>query len=136
MAGAAAVGIPMIKIVELFATEATRVFRRRRFGYLHIQSKYSRHALEKMVRSCVSDVTLAEVSTPLMITSSDIYTGGVHVFKSRYLKDLGEAYVRDADVPRGRCHPRVVCGPLPTLIRKPLEISFLRMAVCGRTIHR
>ncbi len=101
MAGAAAVGIPMIKIVELFATEATRVFRRRRFGYLHIQSKYSRHALEKMVRSCVSDVTLAEVSTPLMITSSDIYTGGVHVFKSRYLKDLGEAYVRDADVPVG-----------------------------------
>ena len=33
-----------------------------------------------------------------MITSSDISTGGVHVFKSRYLKELGEPYVRDANV--------------------------------------
>ena len=43
-------------------------------------------------------MTLGEISTPLMITSSDISTGGVHVFKSRYLKDLGEPYVRDGNV--------------------------------------
>ena len=36
--------------------------------------------------------------TPLMITSADISTGGVHVFKSRYLGDLGEPYERDGDV--------------------------------------
>ena len=35
---------------------------------------------------------------PLMITSADISTGGVHVFKSRYLGDLGEPYERDGDV--------------------------------------
>ena len=51
-----------------------------------------------MIRSCVSDLTLGEISTPLMIMGSDISTGGVHVFKSRYLKDLGEPYVRDVDV--------------------------------------
>ena len=33
-----------------------------------------------------------------MITSSDITTGGVHVFKSRYLEDLGEPYLRDGQV--------------------------------------
>ena len=43
-------------------------------------------------------MTMGEVSTPLMITSSDISTGGVHVFKSRYLEDLGEPYLRDGQV--------------------------------------
>ena len=98
MAGAAAVGIPMAGVVELFKKEAPHIFRKRRLGSFHIRSKYSRRPLEQVVRSCVSDLTLGEVSTPLMIMGSDISTGGVHVFKSRYLKDLGEPYVRDADV--------------------------------------
>ena len=33
-----------------------------------------------------------------MITSANLATGGVHVFKSAYLKDLGEPYVRDGQV--------------------------------------
>ena len=41
---------------------------------------------------------MGEVLTPLMITSSDISTGGVHVFKSRYLEELGEPYMRDGQV--------------------------------------
>ena len=63
-----------------------------------MRSKYSSRSLEQVIRSCVSDLTLGEISTPLMITGSDISTGGVHVFKSRYLKDLGEPYIRDGDV--------------------------------------
>ena len=98
IAGAAAAGIPMARVVDLFKNESPRIFRKRRLGFLHIRSKYSRRLLEQVVRSCVSDVTLGEISMPLMITSSDISTGGVHVFKSRYLKDLGESYVRDSDV--------------------------------------
>ena len=47
----------------------------------------------------MADLTLGEILTPLMIMGSDISTGGVHVFKSRYLEDLGEPYVRDANVP-------------------------------------
>ena len=35
---------------------------------------------------------------PLLITSSDLSTGGVRVFKSRYLQELGEKYVRDRAV--------------------------------------
>ena len=98
IAGAAAVGIPMARVVELFEDESPRIFRKRRLGSFHIRSKYSRRPLEQVVQSCVSGLTLGEVSTPLMILGSDISTGGVHVFKSRYLKDLGEPYVRDANV--------------------------------------
>ena len=98
IAGAAAAGIPMSKVVELFEKESSRIFKRRRLGSFHIRSKYSRRPLEQVVRSYVSDLTLGEIATPLMIMSSNISTGGVHVFKSGYLKDLGQPYVRDADV--------------------------------------
>ena len=98
VAGAVAAGIPMAKIVELFRTESPRIFRRRWFSWLHLRSKYPRHPLGQIIGAYLSDMTLGENSTPLMITSSDISTGGVHVFKSRYLRDLGEPYVRDANV--------------------------------------
>lgn len=98
IAGAAAAGIPMSKVVELFEKESPRIFKRRLLGSLHLWSRYSRRSLEEVVRSYVSDLTMGEIATPLMIMSSDISTGGVHVFKSRYLKALGQPYVRDADV--------------------------------------
>ena len=98
IAGAAAVGIPMARIVKLFKDESPLIFRKRRLGSFHIRSKYSRRSLEQVVKNYVSGLTLGEVSTPLMILGSDITTGGVHVFKSRYLKDLGEPYFRDEDV--------------------------------------
>ena len=98
IAGAAAAGIPMSRVVKLFEKESPRIFKRRRLGSFHIRSKYPRRSLERVVRSYVSDLTLGEIDTPLMIMSSDISTGGVHVFKSRYLKDLGQPYVRDAGV--------------------------------------
>ena len=98
IAGAAAVGIPMSTVVDLFEKESPRIFQRRRLGSFHLRSKYSRRSLEQVIRSCVSDLTLGEVSKPLMIMGSDISTGGVHVFKSAYPKEIGEAYVRDSDV--------------------------------------
>ena len=98
IAGAAAVGIPMTRVVELFMQESSRIFRKRWPGSFHVRSKYSRRSLEQVVRSCVSDLTLGKISTPLMIMGSNISTGSVHVFKSRYLEELGIPYVRDADV--------------------------------------
>ncbi len=98
IAGAAAVGIPMSRVVKLFEKESPSIFKKRRLGSFQIRSKYSRRYLEQVVRSYVSDLSLGEITTPLMIMSSDLSTGGVHVFKSRYLKDLGYPYVRDADV--------------------------------------
>ena len=97
IAGAAAVGIPMTQVVDLFKSETARIFQKRRLSSFHVRSKYALHPLERVVKSHVSHMTLGEITTPLLITSSDISTGGVHVFKSRYVKDLGEPYVRDAD---------------------------------------
>ena len=98
IAGAAAVGIELEKIAELFECQSARVFQRRPFRWPLIQSKYASGPLAQMVRSTITDVTLGDISTPLMITSSDVSTGCVHVFKSRYLEDLGEPYVRDRGV--------------------------------------
>lgn len=99
IAGAASVNIAMETLVGLFESQADRIFRRRRFSFFpFIGSRYSTHPLDRVIGEYVPEVTLGEVPTPLMITSSDISTGGVHVFKSRYLGDLGEPYMRDGQV--------------------------------------
>ena len=99
LAGAASMNIPMETLVGLFENQAGRIFSRRRFSLSpFIRSRYSTHPLDRVIGEYVPEVTMGEVPTPLMITSSDISTGGVHVFKSRYLEDLGEPYMRDGQV--------------------------------------
>ena len=99
LAGAASMNIPMETLVGLFESQADRIFCRRRFSFFPlIRSRYSTHPLDHVIGEYVPEVTMGEVPTPLMITSSDISTGGVHVFKSRYLEDLGEPYLRDGSV--------------------------------------
>lgn len=99
LAGAAAMNIPMETLVGLFETQADRIFKRRTFSFFpFIRSRYSTHSLDRVIGEYVPEVTMGEVPTPLMITSSDISTGGVHIFKSRYLEDLGEPYMRDGQV--------------------------------------
>ena len=91
--------IPMETLVGLFESQADRIFSRRRFSLFQVlRSRYSTHPLDQVIGEYVPEVTMGEVPTPLMITSSDISTGGVHVFKSRYLEELGEPYLRDGQV--------------------------------------
>ena len=99
IAGAAATGVPLKEVVKLFEEQALRIFPNRRTRWGIFVSKYSQKPLEEVMRACLPDVTMGEISTPLVITSSNISTGGIHVFKSRYLAELGEPYVRDRDVP-------------------------------------
>ena len=97
----AAAAIPMADIVELFEHESPRIFRKRRFTpdvSMLWRSRYSRHGLDNVLQRYVPRRNLGEVETPLMITSADLATGGVHVFKSRYLAELGEPYERDGEV--------------------------------------
>ena len=98
IAGAAAAGIPMTDVVALFEREAPRIFRKRpcRFGFFG--SKYSAKPLAATIGQFLPTATLGSIKTPLLITGSDLSTGGVYVFKSRYLKDLGEDYVRDGNI--------------------------------------
>ena len=98
IAGAAATGIKLEEVVGLFECNSAQVFQSSLPRWPFFQSKYASGQLAQLVRDIVPDVTLGEIPTPLMITSSDISTGGVHVFKSRYLGELGEPYVRDGVV--------------------------------------
>ena len=98
IAGAVAVGVEVQTVVDLFEEKAPDIFGRKRFGWGLFRSKYASQSLEQIVREYLPHRRLGEISTPLLITSSDILTGGVRVFKSRYLEDLGEQYVRDRDV--------------------------------------
>ena len=96
-AGAAAIGIPMSEVVDLFETESARIFRKRWFRQTIIQSKYPHDYLKGVVENIAGGKKLGEIKTPLMITGSNISTGGVYVFKSAYLGDMGYPYVRDGD---------------------------------------
>ena len=99
VAGAAAASVPMEKLVSLFESESAGIFKKRAFTFSpFIRSRYSRRPLEQIIREYLPDLTMGEISTPLLIPSSDITTGCVHVFKSGYLRDLGEPYLRDSGV--------------------------------------
>ena len=100
--GAAAAGVPMDSVVTLFERHAQDIFPKSRLPALLMaafRSKYSRAPLDRVLQMHLPEVLLEDLASPLMITSADIATGGVHVFKSRYLRDLGEPYERDGKVP-------------------------------------
>ena len=99
IAGAAASGVSLEKVVELFERQATRIFSRRPLHWGIFRSKYSQNPLEDVLREILPSITMGEIATPLIITASNISTGDVQVFKSRYLADLNLPYHRDGDIP-------------------------------------
>ena len=98
IAGAVATGISMTEIVQLFESEAPHIFQKRLYRQGWFRSKYPKKPLEKVLENHLPSMKLGEISVPLMITSSDITTGGVYVFKSNYMEKLGKPYYRDKDV--------------------------------------
>ena len=98
IAGAVATGIPMTEIVQLFENHAPQIFQKRGWGLGWFRSKYRKKSLEKVLENHLPPIKLGKISVPLMITSSDITTGGVCVFKSNYMEKLGKPYYRDKDV--------------------------------------
>ena len=99
IAGGAAVGISMEKIVKLFEDESSRIFPKSPFRLGLFRSKYSRRHLDQALQTYLPSVTLGDIPSALMITSSDISTGGVYVFKSKYIEELSRPYVRDRNTP-------------------------------------
>ena len=99
IAGAAGAEVPMQTVADLFAVQAPTIFSRKRFGWGLFRSKYERQPLAQIVQQFLPALRMGDISTPLLITSTDISTGGVRVFKSRYLEEQGQEYVRDGDVP-------------------------------------
>lgn len=99
VAGAAAIDIPMKEIVQLFENEAPHIFQKKRHCLSGLRrSQYSTQRLKAVLEEHLPETTLGQIPTPLIITSSDITTGGICVFKSNYMEKLGEPYYRDKEV--------------------------------------
>lgn len=58
-------------------------------------SLYDNTNLKKTLKETFGDIKLGDIKKPLLIPSTDIGNGGVHVFKSNYCKH----FTRDMDVP-------------------------------------
>ena len=84
IAGAAVSDIPMTDIVELFETEAPHIFRKRWYRIPLFFSKYPSQQLAQIIAKHIPATPLGEITTPLMITSSDITKSEVHIFRSNY----------------------------------------------------
>ena len=84
IAGAAVSDIPMTDIVELFETETPHIFRRRWYRIPLFLSKYPSEQLVQAITKHIPATPLGEITTPLMITSSEIAKSEVHIFRSSY----------------------------------------------------
>lgn len=101
IAAGIATGIPAAKIVALYKKHGHKIFCKKRFfGFkgkaisqlqLMFDSIYDAQYLENELSKLFQDKLLGEINKPLLIPSTDIYNGCVHVLKSGY----SESFVRD-----------------------------------------
>ncbi len=112
IAGAAAIGMPMKKVVKLFKKDAPEIFKRRFLSFGFTRSKYSNNCLEDALGKLESvtmtsegcenkftaETTLGEIKTPLMIMGSDMSMGKVWVFKSGYAGLKNRDHRRDRNL--------------------------------------
>lgn len=98
IAGAIVSEIPMDEIVELFESEAPDIFQKKWYRNLLFSSKYSEDVLAHVIAKHIPAKPLSEISTPLIITSSEITTSELHVFRSNYAAKLNESDYADGDV--------------------------------------
>ncbi|MCY4244001.1 MAG: CBASS cGAMP-activated phospholipase [Gammaproteobacteria bacterium] len=94
IAGGLAKGLPMESVVRLFEEIGPEVFRKARCSLF--RSKFESNNLQGALEKAFGDTKLGEIHVPLMILSSNMTIGQVHVFKSSYLKRF-EPYVRDGE---------------------------------------
>jgi hypothetical protein len=91
-----AINTPTVEIVQLYETEGVRLFKKNK-GSFHglYKSKYSNEYLKTLLSEKLKGIRLCDISkTKLLIPSTDVSNGSVHVFKSAYSPD----FVRDSNV--------------------------------------
>jgi patatin-like phospholipase/acyl hydrolase len=99
IAAGIACGIPVSEILQLYKDHGRRIFRRRMHARLPLisglfASKYKNKYLKKVLSATFEENKLGDLSKPLIIPSTDIGNGCVHVFKSKY----ADGFVRDPEV--------------------------------------
>jgi len=94
-----ACGVSIENIVNLYKSLGEKIFvKNESYWPKNIKpafhSLYNNTNLKKILKETFGDIKLGDIKKPLLIPSTDIGNGGVHVFKSNYCKHL----TRDMDV--------------------------------------
>jgi patatin-like phospholipase/acyl hydrolase len=94
-------GVSSSKIVEMYEKHGEHIFKKRSFPLPFKKvlqpmfgSIYDSNYLEKILEDVFEDKTLGEIEKPLLLPSTDIGNGCVHVLKSHYDK----SFTRDKSV--------------------------------------
>lgn len=98
IAGAAVSDLPMTDIVELFETETRYIFRKKWYRIPLFVSKYPSEKLAQIIAKHIPATPLGNIDTPLMITSSEITSSEVHIFRSNYGSRDSEIAPKNKDV--------------------------------------
>jgi len=98
IAAGVATGVPAANIVSMYEEHGAGIFRKKRFWFpgrklksmLHpmLSSVYNPQYLEGVLSEVFQDKRLGSIKKPLLIPSTDIGNGCVHVLKSGYSKDF------------------------------------------------
>ena len=100
IAAALAVGIPIERVCSLYEVHGHEIFKPARLSLGGmLKPSYSQRTLKRILEQEFGELTLKDAKTRLIIPSTDIGNGQVHVFKSTYSDDFkrdGRVKVADA----------------------------------------
>ena len=95
ISAALAINIPINTVEDMYKKNGREIFKKNPLNMWGLfKCKYKKNRLEDILRSIFKSKTLSETLTRLIIPSTDIANGCVHVFKSNYCND----FVRDKNV--------------------------------------
>jgi patatin-like phospholipase/acyl hydrolase len=104
IAAGIATGVPAVNIVEMYKKHGTGIFKKKRFYWPGKKlrnmlqpmfgSVYDAQYLKRMLADVFQEKRLGEIVKPLLLPSTDIGNGCVHVLKSGYSKE----FTRDNNV--------------------------------------
>lgn len=98
IAAGVATGVPTADIVAMYKEHGAEIFRKKRFFWPGkklknmfqpmFDSVYDAHFLENVLSEVFQDKRLGDIKKPLLLPSTDIGNGCVHVLKSGYSKEF------------------------------------------------
>lgn len=124
LAAAVATKTDISEVLSLYETQGKEIFKKKllweipyisslpKFARLLFQSQYKNNLLYSVLNSTLGDLRLGDISKPLIIPSSDIGNGNVHIFKSYYCdKYKRDRVVRLADAVLASCSAPLYFDP-------------------------
>ncbi len=116
LAASVAIGLPLEEIINLYKNKAGDIFKLRQLGRGGLyKSKYDNKFLKELLFEKFGDTKLfdSNLKTNLLIPTTDISNGDVHIIKSYYLKEFKRDKDRKiADVVLASCSAPLYFNPI------------------------